>query len=45
VTDKQGNIIKQFQNEKFNNLVHFSVSENGKEIYLLNNLQIYKIDL
>ncbi len=44
ITDKQGNIIKQLKSDKFNNLVHFSISENGKEIYLLNNLQVYKIN-
>ena len=36
--------IKQFQSEKFNDLRDFALSEDGKTIYLLNNLEIYKIE-
>ncbi len=43
ITDKGGNIVRQFKSESFNNLVHFSVSQNGNEIYLLNNLKVYRL--
>ncbi|MFA4998991.1 MAG: hypothetical protein WC514_03145 [Candidatus Paceibacterota bacterium] len=43
ITDKSGLIIKQFQSDKFDNLLDFTVSGNGKEIYLLNGLKVYKI--
>ena len=45
ITDKEGNIFKQFSSEAFNDLKDFSVSENGKEIYLLNANKIYKIEM
>jgi hypothetical protein len=45
ITDKKGNLINQLRSQEFNNLIHFSVSENGKEIYLINNLKIYRIKL
>ncbi|HDY72764.1 MAG TPA: hypothetical protein ENH90_01240 [bacterium] len=45
ILDKKGNIIKQFQSEKFDNLLDFAVSEDGNIIYLLNGLNIYKINL
>ncbi len=44
ILDKSGNIIKQFQSEKFDNLLDFGVSENGRIIYLLNSLKVYKIE-
>jgi len=43
IIDRTGGIIRQFQSDKFNNLLDFSVSEDGKIIYLLNGLKIYKI--
>ena len=43
IIDKSGGVIKQFQSDKFDNLKDFSVSENGKIIYLLNGLKVYKI--
>ncbi len=43
ILNKDGKILKQFISEKFDNLLDFSVSENGKTIYLLNNAKIYKI--
>lgn len=43
--DKEGEIFKQFQSEKFDNLKDFDVSKNGKTIWLLNNLRVYKIEL
>ncbi len=45
VANKQGEIISQFQSEKFNNLISFSISQNENELYLLNNLEVYKINL
>ena len=43
ILNKKGEIVKQFQSEKFDNLLDFGVSENGKTIYLLNGLKVYKI--
>lgn len=43
ILDKKGQIIKQFQSEKFDNLLDFIVSQDGKTIYLLNGLKVYKI--
>lgn len=43
ILSRSGQVIKQFQSEKFDNLLDFSVSENGKIIYLLNGLKVYKI--
>ncbi len=43
IIDKTGNIIKQFQSEKFDNLNDFAVSPNGRTIWLLNGLIVYKI--
>jgi len=40
-----GEIIKQFQSEKFDNLTDFAISEDGKTIYLKNNSTIYKIEI
>lgn len=43
ILDKSGQIIRQYQSEKFDNLLDFAVSEDGKTIYLLNGLKVYKI--
>lgn len=43
--DKAGKTIKQFQSQKFDNLLDFSISEDGKTIYLLNGLKVYQIKL
>ena len=43
VLDKQGLIVKQFQSPKFDGLLDFTVSQDGKIIYLLNGLKVYKI--
>jgi len=45
ILDKTGQVVKQFQSEEFDNILDFSVSKDGKEIYLLNDLKIYKISL
>lgn len=44
VIDELENIINQFQSEKFDNLLDFAISEDGKTIYLLNALKVYKIE-
>ena len=43
ILNKTGQVIKQFQSKKFDNLLDFSVSKDGKTIYLLNGLKVYKI--
>ncbi len=43
ILNKSGQVVKQFQSEKFDNLLDFSVSEDGKTIFLLNGLKVYKI--
>jgi len=45
IIDKEGNLIKQFQSDKFNNLIDFDISPSGKTIYLLNSNTIYKLSL
>jgi len=43
IINRLGQIIRQFQSEKFDNLLDFTVSANGKTIYLLDGLKVYKI--
>lgn len=45
ILEKNGKIFKQFQSDKFDNLLDFAVSDDGKTIYLLNGLKVYKINL
>jgi len=45
ILDKSGNIVKQIQSKKFDNLLDFSVTKEGREIYLLNGLNLYKIEV
>ena len=45
ILDKEGQVIKQYQSEKFDNLKDFAVSEDGKTIYILNDLKLYQINL
>jgi len=42
---KTGEVFRQFQSEKFDNLIDFAVSENESSIYILNGLKIYKIEI
>jgi len=42
VLSKKGEIVKQFQSEKFDRLLDFTVSPDGK-IYLLNNSKLYQL--
>ncbi len=44
VLTKTGDIIKQFQSEKFDNLKDFAISEDGKTIWLLNGVKVYKVE-
>ena len=43
IINKQGEIINQFQSDKFDNLLDFSVSSDEKTIYLLNGMKLFKI--
>ncbi|MDP3995857.1 MAG: hypothetical protein Q8P74_01255 [bacterium] len=43
ILDKAGQLVKQYQSEKFDNLLDFSLSEDGNTIWLLNDLKVYKI--
>ena len=45
VIAKTGEIIKQLQSEKFDNLIDFGISEDGKTIYLLNDSKVYKLEM
>jgi hypothetical protein len=45
IFNKEGKIIKQFQSPNFDNLLDFTVSEDGKTIYLLNGLKVYRLNL
>ena len=44
IVNKQGRVIQQFQSKKFDNLLDFAVSKDGKTIYLLNGLKVYQIN-
>jgi len=44
VLTKTGDIIKQWQSEKFDNLKDFAVSGDGKTIWLLNGVKVYQIN-
>jgi len=43
VVSKTGQMIKQFQSQKFDNLLDFAVSKEGETIWLLNGLKVYQI--
>ena len=45
IFDKQGKVVKQFESEKFDNLLDFAVSQDGKTAWLLNAQDVYKISL
>ena len=40
---KTGEILKQFQSEKFDTLKDFALSKDGKTIWLLNGSKVYRI--
>lgn len=41
---KSNFVVKQYFSDKFDNLKDFGVSEDGREIYVLNGTKIYQID-
>lgn len=43
ILNESGQVVKQFQSEKFDNLLDFTISGDGKTIWLLNGLKVYKI--
>ncbi len=43
ILNKSSQVVKQFYSEKFDNLLDFAVSKDGKTIWLLNGLKVYKI--
>jgi len=43
ILNKSGQVIKQFQSNQFDNLKDFTVSADGKTLYLLNGLKLYQI--
>ncbi len=45
IVEKTGKIIKQFQSEKFDNLKDFDISDDGKTIWLLNDSEVYKVEI
>ena len=45
VLDRQGQIVKQFQSPKFDGILDFAISQDGKTIYLLNGLKLYRFSI
>jgi hypothetical protein len=45
ILDKNGEILKQLQNDQWTNLLDFAVAPDGKTIYLLNENSILKVGL
>lgn len=45
VLKKNGEVFKQFQSEKFENLKDFAVSADGKIIYLLESQKVYQLNI
>jgi len=45
VLTKKGEIIKQYQSDKLDNLLDFTLSQDDKTIYLLNGLKVFQIKL
>jgi hypothetical protein len=43
VIDKSGKMIQQYQSEKFNNILDFTVDQKNKDIYLINETKVYRI--
>jgi len=44
ILNKNGELIKQYQSEIFDNLLDFTVSNNGQTLWLLNGLKLYRLD-
>ncbi len=45
IISKEGDVIKQFYNEKFTNLKDIAISPNDKKIYLLINKEVYSLEI
>ena len=45
IIDKSGQFIRQLTSKKFDNILDLGVSSDEEYIYILNNLNLYKIDL
>jgi len=45
ILNKKGEVFKQYQSDKFENLTDFAISENEKNIYLLSDSSLYRIDI
>ena len=45
VVAKTGEVIKQLQSKKFDNLQDFAISGDGKTIYIVNGSKIYKVEI
>lgn len=45
VINKNGEIISQYQSEKFDNLLDFSLTEDGRTLFILNGLKVFKINI
>lgn len=45
VVDKRGAPIRQVSSDSFDNLIDFWVSDDGSEIFLLNDLSVYRITI
>ncbi len=45
ILTKQGGLLKQYQSDKFDSLLDFAVSKDGKTIWLLNGLKLYQISI
>ena len=43
ILNKSGELIKQYQSQAFNHLLDFTISSDGKTVWLLDNLKVYKI--
>ena len=44
ILNKNGKILKQYQSEKFDNLLDFAVDEAETAIYLLNSSEVFKVE-
>lgn len=45
ILNKTGQVFKQFRSEKFDNLLDFATSDDGKTIYLLSGQKVFKLKL
>lgn len=43
ILTKFGDVVKQYRSQAFDNLLDFAVAPDGKTVYLLNGLKVYKI--